>query len=667
MDNLQETPQSATVLSREQIRDARIRSVEQLQAFVPNFRVSSSGGRGGKGSIAIRGFFNTDFSKDPSVGLYIDDMPFSDLSTYSSILFDMQSIEVLRGPQSTLYGANTPAGVINITTAPPSSTFGGEAEIEAGSFNTRLARARISGPLGSSRLTASLALAKEKSDGFITNRFDNSRYNEQDTEALRARLRWHPDDAWQVDALLQQRNILDTGGPYHYLPLDTAAYSAATGSPPLGEREVWVNTPGIVGQRETAGSLKLTYANEAFQFTSVTASRKQKNFFNGYDADDTAAPIDAGPLFGAPPGSFITPGLSGNFAGGYRQRSQELRLQSPADAPERWVWIVGAYFGREEEDGVGSIAVLPGSPTPFVDLLYDNRSQAVFGQSTWRFIDDRLGLTAGARYETVKRRGSNATAGRDETVQSDQWLPRVGMDFRATPDVLVYVDTARGWKPAGVVPESPVGQPFLYTPEITTSAELGLKTEWLRQTVSLNIALFQAQARGYQDTVRVTPLVRYLANVEKVRSRGLELEAQWRPNRQLELGLTFGSVDARYERYGNPDGTNFDGNRVVLTPNRSVGLSAAWKAESGFFARADATRFADYFYDRENTQRQAGYTMVNAKLGWKAQGWELYAYGENLADARYFERSFPGTIYADLNFGPPEKPRRLGLGLTLAF
>ena len=671
VDNLQETPQSATVLSKEQIKDARIRSVEQLQAFVPNFRVSSSGGRGNKGSIGIRGFFNSDFSKDPSVGLYIDDVPFSDLSSYSSILFDMQSIEVLRGPQSTLYGANTPAGVINITTAAPSTTFGGEAEVEYGSYNSRLVRARIAGPLlgaDSPELTASLAVAKEKSDGFITNRFDGSPYNKQDTEAVRAKLRWQPNAQWDLNLLLQQRDIADTGGPYHYLPLDPAAYAAAVpGAPLLGQHEVWVNTPGAVGQRETAGSFKAAYSGEAFQFTSITSSRKQKNFFRGYDLDDTAAPVDAGALFGAPPGAFVAPGLAAGFAGGYRQQSQEFRLQSPAAAPERFVWVAGAYFSHEHEDGVGSIAVLPGNEAPFIDLLYENRSRAVFGQTTVRLFDDALGLTGGLRFETVKRRGATVSGGRDQTVSSDQWLPRLGADLRVSGDVLAYVDVARGWKPSGIVPESPAGLPFGYRPEITTSTELGVKTEWLNKQLSLNLALFLANAKEYQDTVRVTPLVRYLTNVDKVRSRGAEIETQWRPNRSLELGAVFAYVDARYLRYRNPDGSNFDGKRVVLTPAHSVGLSLAWKADNGVFVRADATRFADYFYDRENTQRQPGYTMVNGKLGFKRQAWELYLYGENLGNARYFERSFPGTIYSNVNFGPPEKPRRVGVGATFSF
>ena len=666
VDNLQETPQSATVLSKEQIKDARIRSVEQLQAYVPNFRVSSSGGRGNKGSIAIRGFFNTDFSKDPSVGLYIDDMPFSDLSTYSSILFDMQSIEVLRGPQSTLYGANTPAGAINITTAAPSKTFAGEAELEYGNYNTRLARAIISGPIGSPELTASLAVAKEKSDGFITNRFNNTAYNQQDTEAVRAKLRWQPNAQWDVNLLLQQRNIADTGAPYHYLPLSAAAYAATVaGAPLLGRHEVWLNTPGVVGQKEASGSFRVGFTGEHVQFSSITSSRTQKNYFRGYDVDDSAGPVDLAPLFGTPPGAFVAPGLEGGFAGGYKQQTQEFRLQSPPNGSESFVWIVGAYTSREREDGEGGIAVLPGPESPFFDLLYNNRSRAVFGQTTLRFFNDTLGLTTGIRYETVKRQGSNTIAKLDETVTSNQWLPRFGADIRATSNVMIYTDIARGWKPAGVVPEAPFGQPFTYRTEITTASEVGAKTQWLNKRLSINAALFLAEAKGYQDTVRVTPLIRYLTNVEKVRSRGAELEAQWRPSSALELGVTAGYVDARYLKYQNLDGTRFDGNRVVLTPTHSVGASATWRSESGVFMRGDVTRFGDYFYDRENTVRQNGYTMLNAKLGYKQTRWEAYIYGENLTNARYFERIFPGTIYSGVNFGPPEKPRRFGIGLTL--
>jgi iron complex outermembrane receptor protein len=189
IDNLQDVPASATVLGREQIRDARIDSLEQLQAFVPNFRVSDSGGRGSRGSVAIRGFFNTDFSKDPSVGVYIDDVPYGDLSTYSAILFDMTSIEVLRGPQSTLYGANTPAGVINITTALPPNRFGGQAEAELGNRGAREFKARLGGPIGDGSLSWSLAAATDRREGFITNAFTGQPYNDERTDAWRAKLR----------------------------------------------------------------------------------------------------------------------------------------------------------------------------------------------------------------------------------------------------------------------------------------------------------------------------------------------------------------------------------------------------------------------------------------------------------------------------------------------
>ncbi len=671
VDNLQEVPQSATVLSREQVREARINTVEQLQAFVPNFRVNTAGGRGGKGAISIRGLSNTDFSKDPSVGVYIDDVPFTDLSVYSSILFDVESIEVLRGPQSTLYGANTPAGIINVVTALPSREFGGEAEVEYSSRNTLLTRARLTGPLGMQGLTGSLALIRETSDGFITNRFNDRPFDKRKTEAFRGKLRWEPHADWDANLLLQHAEIDDTGGPFHYVPVDSGAYAAAVpGAPRLGRQEIWQNrTDGQVGGKEWVGALRVNYHGEAFQLASITSHRQRKENFSNWDTDDTASPFDISPLLGLPPGSYLVPGITGMYDGKTRQTTQEFRIQSPAGAPESFIWLAGIYLSDSTENGYGSFSI-ENAPTPLqtADLNYKQSSQAVFGQSTWRFLGDRLGLTTGLRYETVEREGNNASIpNHGGSKRFDQWLPRIGMDWRFSNDSMAYVDVARGWKAGGFAIESPAGQPFRFDPEVVTNTEIGIKSIWLDGRLSLNAALFHMGAKDYQDTVRVDSLTRYLSNADRVRNRGLEIEAQWRPARQLELGATFGYLDAKYVDYANPDGSNFNGNRVVLTPKHSIGVNATWRAGNGLYARADVMQYSDYYFDRENAQRQPGYTLVNAKIGYKRDAWEVFAFGENLANAHYYERMFPGTMHSNLQFGSPEKPRRFGVGARIDF
>jgi iron complex outermembrane receptor protein len=241
------------------------------------------------------------------------------------------------------------------------------------------------------------------------------------------------------------------------------------------------------------------------------------------------------------------------------------------------------------------------------------------------------------------------------------------MDWRFSSDLMAYVDVARGWKAGGFAIESPAGQPFRFDPEVVTNTEVGIKSTWLDGRLSLNAAVFNMEAKDYQDTVRVNSLTRYLSNAGKVRNRGVEIEAQWRPSRQLELGATLGYLDAKYINYANPDGTNFNGNRVVLTPKQSIGVNATWRAGNGFYARADVMRYSDYYFNRENTQRQSGYTMVNAKIGYQGNDWEVFAFGENLAGAHYYERMFPGTMYSNLQFGSPEKPRRFGVGARFTF
>jgi iron complex outermembrane recepter protein len=398
----------------------------------------------------------------------------------------------------------------------------------------------------------------------------------------------------------------------------------------------------------------------------AVASQRKSRTTGEFDFDDSAAPVDAGPLFGQPPGLLVALGLGAAFVANYSQTTLELRLQSPTEA-SAWQWLLGVYLSREEEIGDARLAVEPAAPAPFLDLYYAGRNQAVFGQLSWRSAGRSLGLSAGARLDRAEREARSLANGIEGQRRSQRWLPRVTADWRLSPDVMVYANQARGWRPAGVVPEVPPGLPSTYDVEVTDSIELGSKSQWWGRRLSVNAALFDASAKAWQDTVRISPLVRYLANVERTRSRGAELELQWWPQAAAEFSLTYGYVDARYQRYANPDGTRFDGKRVVQTPRQSLGLGGSWRWGNGLSLRADLTRFGGWFYDRENTQAQSGYTMLNAKLAWKQRWGELWLWGENLRDARYFEKTFPGNVYRNLSFGSPEKPRGVGVGASLSF
>ncbi len=676
---LADTPVAATVLTRQFVRDARIDSLRQIDDYIPNVQFNQTGQVGGT-YVTIRGIESNPFIVNRAA-VYVDGIPFRKLREQT--LGTVEQIEVLRGPQGTLYGANTESGLIVIRTRMPSDRFDAEVTGSGFGFGNGIGgdvRLAAGGPLVEDRLTASMVASYSHADSFVRNIGSAIGEEGQLSEAfVQGKLRWTPSAAVTLD-LLAQTSILRAPGLYEqeFLPIDRAAYDrnyaqAFNGGRRAGRFTLINDAPKRTAEDEVllAGNLNVDFGGAVLDFNA--SWRQLDANSQGTDLDLTALPGAAG--------ANIDDETFWNF---------EARLASPAGARVRWVAGLNHY--RSSEGQILSSLIGPGglgdyAPAPLQTTR--SRDYAVFGQITVPLLAD-VRLTAGGRYERAERDKVQAEGvldlgpfgqfqfpAEDLSRTFEQFLPRASLDWRPDEALLVYVSAAKGWIPGGFnlgAASSAVTRDFSgFGAETLWSYEVGAKLELLGKRLLLSGAVFHIEAENWQEfNVLVNDQgqaisTNLITSDARVRSRGFELEVTGKPMSTLELAASFGYVDSTYTDYRFSATQDFTGNRVRLVPEYDASLSASWRPWKGLFLRGEVAASGNTPLNPENTVFQNAVVLIGAQIGWEAEHWSARLYAENLTDQLVFNTNAfanfafgnDGTLYAGV-----APPRLVGLQLS---
>jgi iron complex outermembrane recepter protein len=629
-ENPQNVPISLSTLNRQQIEDASINSVRDVAALVPNLYTNT--GDRSFNFQTIRGLGNSNYLSRDAISFFLDDVPYENIHQFlPGELFDIERVEVLRGPQGTLYGRSSQAGVINVISRPPAQdpevTIGGE----YGSFNQRQAQFSWSDAIIDDKLSFRLSGAYNARDGFTKNVLLNEDANEQEALFGRFNLLWTPTSKWSIS--FNANGGRNRDGDNTFVPFNQADPFISRSNIP-GSLDVVINTQ----------SLKAVYEGSGFTFTSITA-RNQTDLNYAQDTDYT--PDDLLRSRADIPSSIW---------------SQEFRFQSP-DTAKKWRWLAGAYFQSRAFDldlatEYTSLTATLGFPVGISRTIaeFNQHTYAVFGQVDYQPIK-ALTLTAGLRYEhfweqlnlenlfddPVLGTSPNGLTVRDSVTEGDVLLPRFALQYQINPSVTLYGIIAKGYKPGTQNFSASSLDTLFVRPESLWSYEVGLKTNWLDNRLSANLALFWSTVDDYQillsDPTGLNPLI---AN-GGVTTKGLELELSARPVKGLELIAGFGYTDARFTRYNNPfTGQSFNGNRLTYAPEYTFNLGVQYRHPVGFFGRIDLQGVGSYFFDDENRLKQDPFALVNVRVGyeWKTGG--IYLYVNNLFDQAYVTTAFAG-------------------------
>ena len=609
-----DVPISLTVLTEEEIEDARIDSIADVAANTPNFFFTPGDRVFNFYSVRGLGNSNNVVARD-AVGFYIDDVPFENVHQFfPSELFDIERIEVLRGPQSTLYGRNSQAGVVNIISRSPSEDP--ELRISAlyGDFNERQLQFAVNDSLVPDTLAIRLAGVYSGIDGFTENTLLNDDAEEQSGLAGRVSLLWTPSEAWEVALNIAASRTQDDAIVIVPVDQDDPFEVARTDD---GEFNLNANTQ----------SLRVGYEGSGFRVTSITArSRTDYNNFS----------VDFGPIESDFDQEII---------------SQELRFQSPLEA-DRFQWIVGGYFLNRDFRLGDRREFFEGTNIDFSD--YDQRTYAGFAQIDYKPIEP-LTLTAGLRYEYWQDeldRDASVFASEEpidevdlpilplfpvsSDIDGDILLPRFAATYRINPNTMLYGSITRGYRPGTHNFAALTNEALIVDPERSWNYELGLKTSWLNDRLGVNLTGFYNDLTDYQ--VFVTEIDGTVSDVFNADARaiGAELEIRATPFDGFDITAGLGYTDAEFVDFTNPaTNENFDGNRLLYAPDYTYNLAVQYRSPGGFLGRVELQGVGTIFFDEANEVKEDPFALVNARVGYEFNRTGIYLFSNNIFDTEY--------------------------------
>lgn len=654
-EDIQEVPASISALSDIQIEYAEIVSIHDMALQIPNLYIATPGWRA-VSVMAIRGI-GTGNAMDQTIGFYVDDVNYSIGYSIDTELFDIERIEVLRGPQGTLYGRNTLGGVVNIITKKPGNQWEGKASVGYGNYNSQDYRASIRGPMVKDKLFLGISGVKNKRDGYADNTYLGTEPDDRDATSGRVHLNWLPTDALDITLSAnaeKQRNGTAAWGPIEEIRHDPY--------------KVRYNYDGYEDVDSNDQTLRLGYEATWFKLTSITGRRDYE--YEQGDIDTDSSPID----------------MLVNYSDcDQEQWSQELRIQSPEDSGSL-KWLVGTYWFKEDIDMNVSYDMHAWGMKTYQLSKMGNQGYAFFGQATYTLFE-KLGLTAGLRYDHEKKEtdwktytkmagmivpGSESEMNPDEDY--DEWLPKFTIDYRWTPSLMTYVSAAKGYKSGGF--NYMVSDPLYisYDPEYTWNYEAGCKSTWLDNRLMLNLAAFYIKWTDQHVRLTVSPTEWAFQNAAESHSQGFEAELIARPITGLEFVAGFGYTDAKFDDYRDPIynpmtglkiGENvYDDKRINGVPKYTCNIAAQYRHKTGLFGRVELQGIGKSYWDSANEIEEDAYELVNSRLGYETEHFDIYLYAKNIFDKEYLSAALDMGNYYGARAGDPQT---FGIMLTGRF
>ncbi len=650
------TPAAVSVVSPEELRGRALNHLEDVLAQVPN--VNFAGGSSRARFYQVRGVGERGQFEEPlnaSVGLLVDGVDFSGIGTMA-VLHDVAQVEVLRGPQGTLYGANALAGLMQIRTNEPTDTFQAGLTLDAGNYDARGLGVTVSGPF-TERLRGRLAVRKYRDDGFYDNVYLNrSDTNGRDELSVRGRLQYAPTERLDLGLIA---GYVDVDNGYDAFSLDN-------------DRNTRSDEPGRDAQESRYLSLTADWQmNDAMVLQGV-AGYARSDIDYGYDEDWT--------YVGFHPWGYSS---TDRYVRERDTATIDLRLVS-ADAGRLFGnstdWVVGVYGLSQEVALTRTYTFFDG---PFRSDFRIDRL-AAYGELS-SALGERLRLTLGIRGERHESRYRDSERVRFDP-KDDLWGGRLVAQWDLASGVMAYASATRGYKAGGFNASNSLDQDLReFDPETLWNYELGLKGRWLGERLTARLAAFTMRRRDVQigtSIVRERPdgsseFIALTSNAASGRNSGLELEAAWQVTDALSLFASLGLLDTEFRNFVNSAGEDLDGQEQAHAPGYQFFAGAEYRTVFGFYARLEVEGKDSFYYsdsrrfsDRPDDLRSEPYQLVNGALGYQRERWDVRLWGRNLANEDYTVRGFyfpndPRDGYTERGWFQLGDPRRFGITLNL--
>ncbi|MFA7441275.1 MAG: TonB-dependent receptor [Sphingomonadaceae bacterium] len=708
-ESIQRVPISITAMSGDELAQRQIRGASDLATGVPSLQVNNALGEG-LPIFSLRGISMLDFSlaQNGPIAVYYDEVYKGNFAIMGLGMFDLERVEVLKGPQGTLYGKNTTGGAVNLITRKPSFETGGYLSLGYGNYDRITTDGAVEAAL-SDTLGARVAYTFERADGWMKNAYPGAPDgNAVRQYGIRGSVRYNPNDI--VDITIRAATTLQNPWNYGIVAIPTAEgiggeFFKAFGLTPdfrtgLGKREF--NTPDITRRRLRTYSLA---ANADFQLSDAITLTSITSWDRGtisYTEDGDGTPV------------FTT---DVDYYGKTKQITQDLRLTSSLEGP--FNFIVGGYFSSEKvnsfnsinyfsqidfngDGGVDGQDCLDGGGfiacNVYNEFNQKKTSFAAYSDVTFD-LDDQFTLRGGLRYthdrgklrdfmaqirapdgtpliNTIPGSETDLFATTSRDFKNNNVSGKIGIDYKPTDRVLLYASYSRGYRGAAFNAQAlyaPV-ELSVAKPEKLQAAEAGFKTELFNRRVRLNGAAFWYGYKN-QQVFDIDPQtqVQRLLNLPKSRIFGGELDLQVRATEYLTLSTGIGLIDTKVLQ-GTVQGENVRGNRLVSAPSFTLTSSVDWMVPIGAWGAADARVDLSYaskqHYDILNreTTTEGGYALVNSRVRFHPENdrYGVAFWVKNLTNTFYrtnkIDASGLGFIYTHVN-----PPRTYGVTVDMKF
>ena len=663
-------PASLSVVGAKQVEQQYIWNVMDVTALVPNLNMANPGD--GRNVASLRGITTTSYNQ--AVATYVDGVNQFGLDTYIPYLQDVERIEVLRGPQGTLYGRNAMAGVINIITRQPTNQTSGLAEVNVGNYGQQRYLLGIRTPIVKDKLFFGASGMYNGMSGFFTNDFDDSHYDRQHTVFGNYYLKYLLNNQWAMTLNFKHVANRNDGAFALIMGLDDA-FETPFHLAQNAKTEMVDNSRNV--------SLSVNHFGNVINFSSQTAYQSNHRYYRD-PIDGDFSPLDAISIVND----------YGTDWNNVKVWTQEFKLSSaPAkDAPINWT--VGTFLFHQDAPtrqgthfGADAGMMGEGTPTHATSILTNsavNRGAAVFGQLGYDF-GNGLELQAGLRYDyehaALDARGEFQPDGGDVMVTQPDTAASANFHALSPSFTAKYVfdetrhayaSYSRGFRAGGISQlSSDPGEASLqaFNPEYSNNWEVGSKNILWGQRLQLNLAAFYSRVNDAQvPTLTLPDAITVTENTGRMESMGVELEATARAARNLTLWGNAAFTHARYldlNTAGETGNVQLKGNRPVFTPDWTGFLGAQYVLPLGVGNRQQLQLgvygkfIGQQYFTVENTLGQEAYSLLNANIGYSHHGYELIVWGQNLADKRYADYAY------DFGFAAVHLGRPVTYGVTV--
>ena len=682
-ENLQEVAVAVSVVTAQTIEDAGLVRLTDISQLVPNMTYQENISNKFT-NITLRGISSSGgLGNDPGVGVYVDEVYVARESGFNADLLDIERVEVLKGPQGTLFGRNTAVGAINIATKKPADEFTGMVLADVGDYDYQRYGGYLNGPL-TDNLAAKISGVYHERDGYLDNTYGGT-VNTVDYYTFRGQALWAPMERLELLLIGDYRKDTSDGNNL---------VTRNQGDPVNKNYEVSIPDSGSEDVEAKGVALTANYELDNYLLTSITSGNKiDEKYQNDQDWSD----LDA---------------LTGNDTRDNKQWSQELRISSTSDS--KLQWVAGLYYFNQQFDatqeaingpdtiyaafgltdliGTGtppSSIGLPDSVTIKADSVIKADSYAAYANIDYS-LSEQWSVDAGIRYsKDEKKLDYTQTADPiaaafgflnldiKDDIDDDQWTPTISLNWTPMDDLLTYAKYSKGYKAGGFNNSiSSTGSAIAFDPEKLDAYEMGLKSTWLDNTLRVNAAVFHMEYDDKQESAFVTGVGFVQTNAGEATSDGVELEVQYLLRDYWSIYGSVGYTDAQYDQYIIDEDENNNGNDLTRAPEwtANIGTQIEWQYTDylhGMF-RVDYS-YQDESFTKANNDpfyKAEEQNIVNARLQISdaERTWQATLWGRNLTDDDSINTiDGPSTFFFDTYHYSLIAPRTWGVELQYNF